>query len=67
LVLSVWPVKVGDNLATFNVRTGMLHIDPTASDEQQLAAIEDAVAYLRTGERGRWQRPRHLRLVPDQP
>jgi hypothetical protein len=59
--LTILPALLGDNVARLQGR--QLWVDPTADADEQLAAIADAVRFLRTGRCEHGRRVRHLRAV----
>ncbi len=62
LALTVLPLDEPDeNVARLRGHT--LYVNPTATVEDQLWALEEAARYLRTGDRGHGRPVRHLRLV----
>lgn len=54
------PKDLGGSAAALSRSGAILYLDPTASREDMLVAIEEAAVYLRTGDVGSATRVRHL-------
>lgn len=59
--LTVLPAPLGDLVAGLSGTT--LYVDPSSPADDQLAAIADAVEFLRSGRTTYGRRVRHLRVV----
>jgi hypothetical protein len=57
------PRDLGDRVAGLSRDGGVLYLNPTASRDELLVAIEEAAVYLRTGDPGSARRGRHLHTV----
>lgn len=57
------PRDLGDRAAALGRDGTVLYLDPSASRDDLLRAIEEAAVFLRTGDPGSACRPRRLRLA----
>jgi hypothetical protein len=56
---------LGDRAAGLSRSADVLYLNPAASRDELLVAIEEAAVFLRTGDPGSARRVRHLHVVEE--